>query len=385
MNNFADDEFKPIDETPKPEAKEKKAKIPADPEVNDASPDGRKSFRTPLRVLGGLFVVGTAVSLYWARIPQTFDVNETVREMGVAYGHRELDEPLPLGYRTVATTIHLAQQLLEKPGGYQSNDWSPMTRIPDNMRNWEKGAVVQLRVMVQGLRFELSRSGPNSGELPELNDADARFNYNPRRWILQSTESQFKQGVEFLEQYLERINTSTTQGKFFTIRQDQVINFLERQKMMLGTYATNLQKNIGTLTYDTGVLTENIPEGMEEIASDEAAEKTQEDQDEVTSIFERDDVFYQARGGLYVMYHTMLAMRKDCEKLLNDSQSMGIMNRIINELESACKPMESPIVLNGKEFGAVQNHSLVLAGHVAKAHLAVQELQKQIAGGGSQN
>ncbi|MGA0368526.1 MAG: DUF2333 family protein [Kiritimatiellia bacterium] len=39
-------------------------------------------------------------------------------------------------------------------------------------------------------------------------------------------------------------------------------------------------------------------------------------------------------------------------------------------------------MLNGTEFGVIQNHSLVLGAHVAKAHLAVAELQKQISGGG---
>ncbi len=384
MNNFADDEFKPIDETPKPEVKKEKASPSSDGDISDDSSGGRKSLRVPLRILGGLFIIGTAVSLYWARIPGTFNVTEVARKKAVASGHRELDEPLPRGYRTVATTIHLAELLLEKPGGYQSNDWSPMTRIPDNMRNWEQGAIVQLRVVVQGLRYELSRSGPLSGELDELNLADARFNYNNKRWILQSTESQYKQGIGFLEDYLEMINGSTTPGKYFTIRQDQVIDFLGRQQKMLGTYTTNLQNNIGTVTLDTSVLQEEIPEGLE-VTADADQQAIEEKANEVSTLRERDDVFYQARGGLFVMYHVMLAMRKDCESILNDTNSMGVMNRVVNELEGACKPMGSPMVLNGSEYGAVQNHSLVLVGHVSKAHFAIKELQRQMAGGGSSN
>jgi hypothetical protein len=60
---------------------------------------------------------------------------------------------------------------------------------------------------------------------------------------------------------------------------------------------------------------------------------------------------------------------------------MGIMNRVINELESANQPMISPVVLNGNEFGFFANHSLVLASHVARAHLAMRELQQQLSGG----
>lgn len=384
MNNFADDTFD--DPADAPEIREEAPQTgSAAVEENFVDEDSffrRKAVRIPLRVCLGLFIIGTAISLYWARIPATFDVTEVARTKAVDYGHRELNEALPNGYRTVATILFLAEQLLEKPGGYQSNGISPMTRLPDNMRNWEYGAVVQLRVMVQGLRFELSRAGQQSSEHVELREAETRFNFNHDKIVLPSTEKQYKEGIRFLRQYLDGMDAATTEGKYFSSRQDQVIRWLDRQKIMLGDYAARLQNNVGAVTFDTGVLTSELPP---DILDAEVQSQKKGPSNEVTPFFQRDDVFYQVRGGVYVMYHTMLAMRKDCEKLLNDSQSMGIMNRIINELEAACKPMGSPMVLNGSEFGMIQNHSLVLGAHVAKAHLAVQELQKQIAGGGGGN
>ena len=384
MNNFADDTFYHQEDAPeiREDAPQAEKTIQNDDFVNEDSFFRRKAIRIPVRVCLGLFIIGTAISLYWARIPQTFDVTEMARTKAVEYGHRELNEPLPNGYRTVATIMYMAEQLLEKPGGYQSNGISPMTRMPDNMRNWEYGSVVQLRVMVQGLRFELSRSGQQSAEHVELREAETRFNFNHDKIILPSTEKQYKEGIKFLKQYLDGMDAATTEGKYFSSRQDQVIRWLDRQKIMLGDYASRLQNNVGAVSFDTGVLTSELPPDILD-AQVESQKKVASN--EVTSFFERDDVFYQVRGGVYVMYHTMLAMRKDCEKVLNDSQSMGIMNRIINELEAASKPMGSPMVLNGSEYGVIQNHSLVLGAHVAKAHLAVQELQRQIAGGGGGN
>jgi len=381
MNNFADDTFDPEEKSPEVTEERKDVKTADLTDEDEDSFFRRKSVRIPLRIFGGLVILGTALSLYWARTPLPFDVNDMVRIKAVEYGHRELDEKLPVGYRTTATIIYLAEQLLEKPGGYQSNDWSPMTRIPDNMRNWEYGSVVQLRVMIQGLRFELSRSGVQSQEHPQLREAETRFNFNHDKLLLPPTEQQYREGIAFLEEYLNGLNGATSEARYFATRQDQVIKWLERQKIMLGDYSSRLQNNVGDVTFDTGVLTANLPEGMDEkLGADEV--RQQPAADESNSLRERDDVFYQVRGGVYVQYHVMLAMRKDCENLLNSSQAMGIMNRIVNELESANKLMKSPVVLNGSEFGIIQNHSLVLAAHVAKAHLAIQELQKQISGGG---
>ncbi|MBD2575535.1 DUF2333 family protein, partial [Arthrospira platensis] len=65
-----------------------------------------------------------------------------------------------------------------------------------------------------------------------------------------------------------------------------------------------------------------------------------------------------------------------------DFQAMGIMNRILSELHTASQPMISPMVLNGREYGFLHNHSLTMAAHIAKAHLAIQDLRVLLRGGG---
>lgn len=381
MNNFAHD-----DDLPEDDADELASEFVSvsteseDLEADEPNPNSffrKKGVRMTLRIGTGLLIIGTAISIYWNLIPGKFDVEAAARYRAELYGHREPDQPLPRGYRTTSIMIHLADQLFTKSGGYLSNDWNPMSQIPDNMRNWEYGYVTQLRIMVQGLRYELSRSGPNSQEHESLRLAEGRFNFTHDSLVLPSTESQYKEGIRLLETYLTDLNSATSEAKYFAARQDMVIRWLERQKVMLGNYTAQLQRNVGPSTYDVGVLTQEV------LNMEPFLDAAKEDPDAVHGFFERDDVFYQVRGGVYVMYHVMLAMRTDCEDLFNSSKAMGIVNRVLNELENATNPMRSPMVLNGTEFGFVQNHSMVMAAHLAKAHLAVQELQLQISGGGN--
>jgi len=382
MNNFADDEFTEKDSNPDLDLNTDKGRKDTGSDPEDERPKGffsKPAIRIPLRVGIGLVILGTALGIYWNLMPPTFKVEQKATTMALTEGHREEGEALPPGYRFVSTLIYLTEDcFLDKPGGLMSNDWNPVSRITDNMRHWEKGFIFQMRVMVQGLRFNLSRIGPQSKDHPQLAKADPLYNFKETSFALPSSERQYRNGVKELRDYLQAMSESQSEAEYFSARQDQLIDFLGRQLPILGGYTAQLQQNIGAPRYDIAVLTSTqgeLGEGEERAV----VPKTQKP----NSFWERDDTFYEVRGGVYVLYHVMLALRKDCEVLINDAKAMGTMNRIINELESANKPMLSPMVLNGTEFGVVQNHSLVLASHLAKAHLAIQELQRQLRGGGT--
>jgi hypothetical protein len=380
MNNFAEDEFTEKDSNPDLDLNRapEDALDDAGEEDVDSSSGASKWIRIPLRIVAGLYLIGLATATYWGMMPEPFQVEKMATTMALTSGHREEGQPLPLGYRYTSTLIYLADEImLGKPGGWMSNDWIPISRWSDNMRSWEKGAIIQYRVMVQGLRFKLSRSGPQSQEHPELTEADAKFNIRQTSWMVPRAESSYREGADSLKQFLEGLSQSESTADYFAPRQDQVIDWLNDQSRMLGTYTASLQRNLPPLTYDAGVLTSNDtqPDGNE-VVGNSSVKKT-------NTFRTRDNAFYEVRGGVYVMYHCMLAMRKDAEVVINNAQAMGVMNRILNELESANKPMKSPMVLNGKEFGMLQNHSLVMASHLAKAHLAIKELQQQLRGGGS--
>ena len=48
---------------------------------------------------------------------------------------------------------------------------------------------------------------------------------------------------------------------------------------------------------------------------------------------------------------------------------------IIRELEATQEPLRSPMVLNGSKFGALANHSLVMANYVSRANAAIIDLR----------
>ena len=80
-----------------------------------------------------LLLVLSAVGWYWSRTPDAFWVNA------------EPDGRKVVGYATVDTLVRVAETLLDKPGGYLTNDRLPPGIVLDNMPNWEKGVLQQVR------------------------------------------------------------------------------------------------------------------------------------------------------------------------------------------------------------------------------------------------
>jgi len=100
----------------------------------------------------GLMLVTVAViiiilGIWWSRSPDTFDVRENALEM--ADGNQAA---LVTGSYTTATAIRIGRTLLNKPGGYLSNDKLPPGVYLDNIPNWEFGALTALRDLSEEMR-----------------------------------------------------------------------------------------------------------------------------------------------------------------------------------------------------------------------------------------
>jgi len=329
------------------------------------------------RAAAGLAVITAAVCMYVSRMPVIFDVNELARKRAVERGHLEEDSTrrLPTGYTTVSTVIELTDWLLDKKrGGYLYNDRLFLPRyLIDNMPNFEYGMVIQLRDTVYSLRHDFSRSRAQSLERDDLITADARYNFDHNNWMIPSTESQYREGRRFVRSYLDSLTLTGAEAGQFVTRQDVLEGWLRRQQRRLGSFGVRLRANAGIYEFNP-----NIDSSMEEFEDIPGFDFHNQ---KITHWRDRDNEFYEIRGSVYVMYHIMLALRTDFEPMLNDFKAMGTMNRILSELHSACQPMVSPVVLNGDEFGFLHNHSLTLAAHIAKAHLAVQDLRVMLRGG----
>lgn len=337
----------------------------------------RRGPQLGLRLAGGFALLMATICIYISRMPQIFDVNQVARQAAIDRGHISPDSTrrLPTGYTTVYSVIHLTNWMLDKPGGYLYNDRLFLPRyFIDNMPNFEYGMVVQLRDMVLSLRQEFSRSRAQSVERDDLIRAHGFFSFDHNRWLVPSTESQYRAGVRLLEEYLESLTKTGPDAGQFVARQDVLEGWLRQQQRRLGTFGVRLRQNAGVYEFNP----------MIDTTDDEFADLPGFDflNQRITPWHKRDDVFYEIRGSVFVLYHTMLAIRTDFEPMLNDFQAMGIMNRILSELHTASQPMISPVVLNGREYGFLHNHSLTMAAHIAKAHLAIQDLRVLLRGGG---
>jgi len=98
-------------------------------------------------------LIAVVLGYLWSSEPETFAVqqnaNNVAEELGI--------EPV-IGFTTSVTLMKVAETMLEKPGGYLSNDVFLPGLWLDNIPNWEYGVLVQVRDLSRALRKDFSRS-----------------------------------------------------------------------------------------------------------------------------------------------------------------------------------------------------------------------------------
>jgi hypothetical protein len=320
----------------------------------------------------GLFLVTYVVvvvilGIIWSRSPAEFDV----REYALTLAKGDESKLVP-GYVTTATAIRIGETLLEKPGGYLSNDMTPPGVYLDNIPNWEFGALTELRDLARSMRNDFGRSQSQSVEDKDLQIAEPQFNYNSESWILPSTESEYRNGVNALYRYLERLVDQDTQDGQFFARSDNLSRYLEVVEKRLGSLAQRLAASLGQAQFNTA------------LAGDPSADQAKPTSDETqykTPWLEIDDVFFETRGYAWALLHTLRALEMDFNKVLQDRNAVVSLKQIIRELESTQDFIWSPMILNGTGFGPMANHSLIMASYISRANAGVIDLRNLLIGG----
>lgn len=271
------------------------------------------------------------------------------------------------GYTTTATLIEVVDVLLEKRGGYMSNDILPPWVFLDNVPNWEFGVLTQVRDLARAMRNDLSRSQTQSLEDPDLAVADPLFHYDSERWFPPDTEGRYRKGAEALEAYLTRLSSPNEPGAQFYARADNLVDWLSIVEKRLGSLSQRLSASVGQARLNT------------DLSGDPEARQSTETPDIVlvkTPWTQIDDNFYEARGTAWALVHFLHAMEFDFEQVLQKKNATVSFRQIIRELESTQEPLRSPMVLNGDQFGLFANHSLVMANYIARANAAIIDLRK---------
>ena len=316
--------------------------------------------RVLLGVLSVYVIIIVVLMMYWSREPELFDVSATARAL-----HGQAGEPVK-GYVTTATLIHVTETLLDKQGGYLSNDIAPPGILLDNIPNWEFGVITQVRDLARAMRNDFSRSQTQSTEDPDLSVADPHFHYDTDSWILPSTESEYLSGITALKRYLGRLSRVHEQDAQFFTRADNLRDWLAIVEKRLGSLSQRLSASVGQIRINTDL--QGDPAAQQSTAKPDVLEVK-------TPWLELDDVFYEVRGSVWALIHFLRAVEIDFREVLADKNALVSLRQIIRELEGTQGEIWSPMILNGTGFGFLANHSLVMASYISRANAAVIDLR----------
>lgn len=304
---------------------------------------------------------------YWSQEPALPSVQALSAQAAASAG-----EQVVVGYATTSALIHLAGELLDKPGGYLSNDVLPPGVLLDDMPNWEFGVLVQIRDMTRDLRKDLARSQSTSAEDPDLIKAEPQFHFDSQSHWFPSSESEYRQGIKYLERYRKRLSDNgNAQAQFFA-RADNLRNWLADVETRLGSLSQRLSASVGKDQLNV------------DLAGDDAARRATDAPQHMrvqTPWLEIDDVFYEARGSAYALIVLMKAIEIDFHDVLVKKNALISVQQIVRELEQSQQEVCSPMILNGSGFGMLANHSLVMANYISRANAAIIDLRELLSRG----
>ncbi len=323
--------------------------------------------RSTIAIVTGLLLIIGIVGFIWDHEPSLFSVTETTTQKTQALGVRQVT-----GTTTVATMMRLSETLLDKRGGYLSNDLMPPGAWMDNVPNWEFGVLVQVRDMARTLRNNLSRSQSQSTEDVDLVAAENQFYFDSESWILPDTEGEYRRGIVALEAYLKRLGDEDQQSAQFYARADNLRIWLAEVETRLGSLSQRLSASIGKRQLDTSLAGE---------AAARQSTPTRADNIVKTPWHERDDVFYEARGTTWALIHLLRAIEIDFRDVLENKNALISLQQVIRELEPTQETLWSPIILNGSGLGMLANHSLVMGSHISRANAAIIDLRRLLSEG----
>ena len=306
------------------------------------------------------------LGMYWSSEPDSFDVVATAKEKAEAQGYLDNSKKLVVGYTTASTLHTIVETLLDKPGGFISNDIMPPGIFMDNMPAWEFGVLVQARDLARAFRKEFSRSQSQSTEDVNLKIAEPQFNFDNKSWALPSSESEYRRGNSELMEYLDRLADTSKNDAQFYARADNLSDWLSDISTRLGSLSQRLSASVTNERENTDLAGEKNARQTSDTGSRQYVK---------TPWSKVDDVFYEARGASWALIHMLRAVEVDFFFTLQDKNALVSLRQIIRELESTQTSVWSPMILNGSGFGVLANHSLVMASYISRANTAIIDLR----------
>jgi hypothetical protein len=316
---------------------------------------------------GILFIFVVLLGFYWSGEPEAFSVEQKTAQRLAVIGNDHV-----VGSTTTIALIAVAETLLEKPGGYLSNDVTPPGIYLDNIPSWEFGALVQVRDLTRAFRESFSRSQSQSTEDPDLIISEPNFHFNNDSWLFPPTESEYAEAIEHLESYLSRITDPTNTEAQFYARADNLADWLLSVESRLGSLSQRLSASVRQRRVNTDMAGEAGASQSTPVRAENSIK---------TPWLQIDNIFYEARGATWALMHFLQAVEVDFEEVLEDKNAVASLSQIIRELEASQRSIFFPVILNGSGFGVFANHSLAMANYISRANAAIIDLRRLLSQG----
>ncbi|MEP6940365.1 MAG: DUF2333 family protein [Rudaea sp.] len=305
-------------------------------------------------------VLVLALMWWWSYEPAQFDVAKFAQSRAATN-----QQQVVVGATVTASLLGSAETLLDKRGGYLSNDKFPPGLFMDNVPNWEFGVLTATRDLAREMRNKFSRSQSQSEEDVDLKEADPLFSSPNDRWLLPSSEGQYRKAIAHVDAYLLRLGKNDVNGAQFYARADNLADYLDIVSTRLGSLSQRLSASVGQLQL----------QGDAAVDPGAPAAAAQARQVVTTPWDKIDDIFYESRGYTWALLEQLKAAEIDFAPVLERKNAMVSLKQVIRELEESQKPVMSPMILNGSPFGFFANHSLVMANYVSRANAAIIDLK----------
>lgn len=312
--------------------------------------------------ISGLVISMFILAQVWSFMPDTFNVEQASLNKA-----QQLNTTPVTGFTTTHALIEVSEQLLNKSGGYLSNDIMPPGVMLDNMPAFEFGALEMIRDLALALRKDFSRSQSQSLENRYLKIAQPQFNIDSKAWAWPSAESEYRKGIDALIKYRNSLADNKQNDAQFYARADNLKDWLNEVEKRLGSLSQRLSASVGQERLNT------------DLAGDTSASQSTSSPSSLevkTSWWQIDDVFYEARGASWALLHFLKAIEIDFAGTLQKKNAQMSLKQIIRELEATQESVWSPMILNGSGFGLLANHSLVMANYISRANAAIIDLNK---------
>jgi hypothetical protein len=259
-----------------------------------------------------------------------------------------VDKPFIPGEIYATTLAEIMDHELHSGFGWRPNDfflWGPNV-MADNNSNRQLGIIMAVRETMRVFKDHLTKISSNEYD-PNLVIADTDFRNDAQKWILPSAESKYNDGVRHLRMYVAGLHATPQTSRQLNQRNVELIKLFQAWGDLLGDAHAMLymsRKPDGSPIYP----------------------------------WNDDDYFYHAQGYAHVIYHMMLAVKREYEQTQKTKPVLTqLMDDTIDPLGKAAV-MKPLIVLNGSPDGIFANSRRNLDSYISEARQKMYSIREEL-------